>query len=63
MAWKNVFWDTAKSDWILLVKLEVNLFNIAIIVIYAPTVQCTEEEIDNFYDALDNLKALCKSQK
>lgn len=41
----------------------MNPFNIEIIVAYAPTVQGTEDEIDNFYNSLDNAKAQCKSPK
>lgn len=33
-------------------------FNIAIIVVYEPTVQCTEEEIETFYKSVDNTKGL-----
>lgn len=33
-------------------------FNIAIIVVYEPTAQNTEEEIDTFYKSVDNTKAL-----
>lgn len=44
------------------IKLNGKTFNVAIIFVYAPTAQCTEEEIDNIYNSYDNSKTLSKSQ-
>lgn len=49
-------------DRIVWVKLKGKLFNIAIIVSYAPTAQ-EQEEIDNFYSSLDEVKAQWKWQE
>lgn len=38
-------------------------FNIAIVVVYAPSAENTEEEIDRFYNSLGNAKTLCKFQE
>lgn len=38
------------------------MFIIAIVIVYAPTAQKMEEEIDNYYNFLNNDKALRKSQ-
>lgn len=46
-----------------MVKLKKKNFKIAIIVVYAPAAQSTEEEIDNSHNSLDNTMALCKSQE
>lgn len=43
------------SGIILLVKLQGNLFNIFIIVVYSLTAQSTEEETDTFYSTIDNV--------
>ena len=44
-------------------KIQGRSFNNSIIVVYAPTSDCNEEEIDMFYDNLDIAKAQCKSHK
>ena len=44
----------------LLVKIQGNPFNITIIVVYAPTTGSTEEEIDAFYETLEEAKSQCK---
>ena len=36
------------SDWVMLVKLKGNPFNISIIMVYSPTSESSEEEIDKF---------------
>ncbi|MGX9987587.1 reverse transcriptase domain-containing protein [Soonwooa purpurea] len=51
------------SERILIVKLRGTPFNIAIIVVYAPTAQSNDEEIDTFYTTLDNARAQLKSQE
>ena len=51
------------TDRLLLMKIQGRPFNISIIVVYALTSDCNEEEIDMFYDNLDMAKALCKSQE
>ena len=51
------------TDKILLMKILGSSFNIFIIVVYAPTSDCKEEEINMFYNNLDMAKAQCKSQK
>ena len=48
------------SDRVLLVKIQGNPFNIAIIVVYAPTTGSAEEEIDAFYETLEEAKSQCK---
>ena len=48
------------SDRVLLVKIQGHPFNIAIIVVYAPTTGSTEEEIDAFYETLEEAKSQCK---
>lgn len=48
------------SEIILLVKLQGNLFNLFIIVVYALT---EEEETDKFYNTIDNVKTQCKLQE
>ena len=44
----------------LLVKIQGNLFNIAIVVVYAPMTGSTEEEIDAFYETLEEAKSQIK---
>ncbi|XP_071947472.1 uncharacterized protein [Antedon mediterranea] len=53
----------AVSERVMLVKLQGQPFNISIIVVYAPTADCTDEEIDNFYATLDQAKSQCKSDE
>ena len=48
------------SDRVLLVKIQGNPFNITIIVVYAPTTGSTEEEIDAFFETLEEAKSQCK---
>ena len=55
------FW--AVSDRVLLVKLQGKPFNMAIIVVYAPTAESTEEDIDIFYEQLETAKSQCKSNE
>ena len=50
------------SDRVMLVKLNGSPFDTAIIQVYAPTTESTEEEIEKFYDELNQAKAHCKSQ-
>ena len=51
------------SDRVLLVKLQGKSFNISIIVVYTPTQNSNEEDIDEFYDMLENAKSFCKFQE
>ena len=44
-------------------ELQGQPFNIAIIMVHAPTAQSTEEKIDNFYETLETAKYQCKSQE
>ena len=53
------FW--AISDRVLLVKLKGQPMNFAIIQVYAPTAESTDEESDKFYEDLDKAKEQCKS--
>ena len=53
----------AISDRILFVKLKGHPFNISIIQVYAPTAECDEEEINQFYNMLEMAKEHCKSQE
>ena len=55
------FW--AVNERIMLIKLKSKPFNIAIIQVYAPTSNSTDEEIDKFYEDLDKTKKQCKSQE
>jgi len=55
------FWP--KSDRTMLVKLKASPFNVNIIVVYAPTAEAEEEDIDNFYDSLNEVYSCCKSQE
>ena len=64
------FWTGAKSlkgywpvsDRILLVKLEGKPMNINIIQVYAPTPASSDEDIDAFYEELEQSKKQFKSQ-
>ena len=51
------------SDRVLLVKIQGHPFNLAIVVVYAPTAESTEEEIDSFYDILEKAKSQCKTNE
>ena len=44
------------SDRVMLVKIKGRPFNMAIIQVYAPTSESDDEEIDHFYEDLDNAK-------
>ena len=37
--------------------------NISIIMVYPPTGKSTEEELEEFYECLENAKAQCKAQE
>ena len=54
------YWQ--ESDRVLLVK-QGRPLNMAIIMVYAPTSQSTEEEIDKLYETLESAKPECKSQE
>ena len=45
------------TDRILLMKIQGRPSNISIIVVYTPTSDCNEEEMDMFYNNLDMAKA------
>jgi len=49
------------SERVLLVKLQGQPFNISIITVYAPTADSSEEDIDAFYESLEEAKSQCKS--
>ena len=51
------------SDRVLLVKIRGHTFNLAIIVVYAPTAESTEEEIDSFYEILEEAKSQCRTNE
>lgn len=53
------FWP--KSDRILLVKLKASPFNVNIIVVYAPTAEAEDIDIENLYNFLDEVYTYCKS--
>ena len=55
------YWNV--NERVLLVKLQGHPFNISIIVVYAPTAESTEEEIDIFYETLGNAKTQCESDE
>ena len=55
------FW--AVSDRVLLVKLQGKPLNMAMIVVYAPTAESTDEDIDIFYEQLEAAKSQCKSNE
>ena len=44
------------------IRLQGKPFNISIIQVYAPTIDADEEEMEKFYDQINNVKAQCKSQ-
>ena len=60
---KSILGYWAISDRILLVKLKGHPFNISIIQVYAPTAECDEEEINQFYNMIEMAKEHCKSQE
>ena len=47
----------------MLVKIKGRSFNIAIIQVYALTSESDDEEIDHFYEHLDNPKKQCRSNE
>ena len=47
----------------MLVKVMGKHFNTNIIQVYAPTAQCEESDIENFYEDLEKARAQCKSQE
>ena len=51
------------SDRVMMMKLKGLHFNINVIQVYAPTAQSEDEEIERFYDDLDNARRQCKSQE
>ena len=53
----------AISDRILVAKLQGRPFNICIIQVYAPTTECSEQDIEVFYEQLHQAKKQCKSQE
>ena len=55
------FWP--KNDRMLLVKLKASPFIVNILVIYAPTAEAEEEEINKFYRSLDEMMKSCKSDE
>ena len=50
------------TERIMLVKLKGNPLNTSIKMVYAPTSDSADEEIEEFYDTLDKPKAQCKSR-
>jgi len=55
------FWP--KSERLLQVKLKASPFNLNIIVVYAPTAEAEEKDIDQFYCELNEVMKGCKSQE
>ncbi|ESO06026.1 hypothetical protein HELRODRAFT_160139 [Helobdella robusta] len=51
------------SDRVLLVKIRAKAFNLPVIQGYAPTSECSEEDLDAFYRYLGDALKICKSQK
>ena len=51
------------SDRIIIVKLFSKPFNLSIIEVYAPTSASSEEEIEAFYNDLDDAYKQCGSQE
>ena len=51
------------SDRIIIVKLFSKPFNLSIIQVYAPTSASSEEEIETFYNDLDDTYKQCGSQE
>jgi len=51
------------SDRVLLVKLQGRPFNLSIIIVYAPTSESEEEEINKFYETVEKARSQCKSQE
>ena len=52
----------AISDRVLMMRIKGKPFDISVIQLYAPTADSSEEEIDLFYEQLDEAKRQCKSQ-
>ncbi|XP_047499519.1 craniofacial development protein 2-like [Penaeus chinensis] len=50
------------SDRVMVVRLSGKPFDTVVIQCYAPTTDCNDDEIDNFYDQLDEAITQCKSQ-
>ncbi len=55
------FW--AISERVILVKFKGHPFNVSIIQVYAPTSENTDDEIETFYEDLDQAKRQCRSQE
>ena len=53
----------AISDRILVAKIQGRPFNICIIQLYAPTTECSEQDVEVFYEQLHQAKKQCKSQE
>lgn len=51
----------ALSDRVILVKLKGNPFNVSIIQVYAPTSDADDEEVEKFYETVDEAYCQCKS--
>lgn len=51
------------SERFLIIKLKARRFDIMLIQIYAPTTLATEEELDKFYEMLDEAISQCNSQE
>lgn len=60
---KNLIGHQQITVRVMLVKLKGNPFNIFIIMVYAPTSDGTDEEIEEFYDTHDKAKTRCKSRE
>ena len=51
------------SDRVLLVKLKEKPFDLSIIQVYAPTTENSEDDLEKFYNTIENAKKQCKSQE
>lgn len=60
---KAVIGFTPISDRVMLLKINSSPSNINIIQVYAPTSESTEEEIENFYQTLENSLKLTKNMR
>ncbi|XP_062907732.1 craniofacial development protein 2-like [Mobula hypostoma] len=59
---KSVLGQWAVSERVLLVRFRGQPFDLAIIQVYAPTTDGTNEDIEKFYEELEQAKNRCKSQ-
>ena len=60
---KCMLWYWTVNERVLFVKLQGHPFYISIIVVYAPTAESTEEEIEILYETLEKLRLSASQMK